>query len=41
VPDMTSPDSTAFAHARNADPPIDAETLCTRALSLALVRRFR
>ena len=41
VPDMTSPDSTAFTHARNADPPIDAETLCTRALSLALVRRFR
>jgi D-alanine-D-alanine ligase-like ATP-grasp enzyme len=41
VPDMTSPDSTVFAHARTADPPIDAETLCTRALSLALVRRFR
>ena len=41
VPEMHSPTSTVFAHAKGENPPIDPETFCTRALSLALVRRFR
>jgi hypothetical protein len=41
VPNMTSPSAPLFEQALAEDSPIDAETFCTRALSLALVRRFR
>ena len=41
VPPMTSSRADVFAQALAEDPPIDAETFCARALSFALVRRFR
>lgn len=41
VPPMTSTSAAVFEQALAEDPPVDAETFCTRALSFALVRRFR
>jgi len=41
VPPMTSASAAVFEQALAEDPPVDAETFCTRALSFALVRRFR
>ena len=41
VPNMTSPSAPLFEQALAEDSPVDAETFCARALSLALVRRFR
>ena len=41
VPNMSSPSAPLFEQALAEDSPVDAETFCARALSLALVRRFR
>lgn len=41
VLDMTSPNSPVFEQALAENPPIDPETFCVKALSLALVRRYR
>jgi len=41
VLDMTSPNAPVFEQALAENPPIDPEGLCVKALSLALVRRYR
>ena len=41
VPNMSSPSAPLFEQALAEDSPVDAETFCARALSLALVRIFR